>query len=43
MALSFGIKDYIEGAVIAAVIVLNIVIGYARHLLWLIVGLPIHD
>jgi len=27
-ALSFAIKDYIEGAVVAAVIVLNIVVGY---------------
>src|SRR5436190_10192272 len=29
MALSFGIHDYIEGAVITAVILLNIVVGYA--------------
>ncbi|KGQ01513.1 potassium/sodium efflux P-type ATPase, fungal-type [Paracoccidioides lutzii Pb01] len=28
MALSFGINDYIEGAVIAAVILLNIVVGF---------------
>lgn len=27
MALSFGIDDYIEGGVITAVIVLNIVVG----------------
>jgi hypothetical protein len=27
MALSFGINDYIEGGVIAAVITLNIVVG----------------
>jgi hypothetical protein len=28
MGLSFGINDYIEGGVIAAVIVLNIIVGY---------------
>lgn len=27
MALSFGIDDYIEGAVITAVILLNIIVG----------------
>ena len=27
MALSFGIDDYIEGGVIAAVILLNIIVG----------------
>lgn len=29
MALSFGINDYIEGGVITAVILLNIIVGYA--------------
>lgn len=35
MALSFAIQDFIEGGVIAAVILLNIVVGYVimRHLL----------
>ena len=36
MALSFGIDDYIEGGVITAVILLNIVVGYVyihNHLL----------
>lgn len=28
MAISFGIDDYIEGGVITAVILLNIVVGY---------------
>lgn len=28
MALSFGIDDYIEGGVITAVILLNIIVGY---------------
>lgn len=28
MALSFGIHDYIEGGVITAVILLNIVVGF---------------
>lgn len=31
MALSFGIHDYIEGGVITAVILLNIVVGYVFH------------
>jgi magnesium-transporting ATPase (P-type) len=30
MAISFGIKDYIEGSVIAAVISLNIVVGFTQ-------------
>ncbi|EGC41621.1 sodium transport ATPase [Histoplasma capsulatum var. duboisii H88] len=30
MALSFGINDYIEGSVITAVILLNIVVGFAQ-------------
>jgi hypothetical protein len=34
MALSFAIQDYIEGGVISAVILLNIVVGYvARYIL----------
>lgn len=35
MALSFGIDDYIEGSVITAVILLNIIVGYitSTHLL----------
>jgi P-type Na+/K+ transporter len=28
MGLSFGIHDYIEGGVITAVILLNVVVGY---------------
>lgn len=32
-ALSFAIQDYIEGAVVAAVIVLNIVVGYVFEML----------
>jgi Na+-exporting ATPase len=31
MALSFGIDDYIEGGVITAVILLNIIVGYALN------------
>lgn len=31
MALSFGISDYIEGAVLAAVIVLNVSIGFVQE------------
>lgn len=31
MALSFAINDYIEGGVIAAVILLNIVVGYVEY------------
>lgn len=38
MALSYGIEDYIEGSVIAAVIVLNIIIGYFHILKSLIFG-----
>ena len=32
MALSFGIHDFIEGGVITAVILLNIVVGYDFNL-----------
>lgn len=32
MALSFGIHDFIEGGVITAVIILNIVVGYDLNL-----------
>jgi hypothetical protein len=31
MAVSFGIDDYIEGGVITAVILLNIIVGYVFH------------
>lgn len=31
MALSFGVKDYIEGGVLAAVIVLNVSIGFFQE------------
>ena len=31
MALSFGVSDYIEGAVLAAVIILNVVIGFVQE------------
>ena len=31
MALSFGIDDYIEGGVITAVILLNIVVGHVLN------------
>ncbi|KAK0620952.1 hypothetical protein B0T14DRAFT_497374 [Immersiella caudata] len=31
MALSFGVKDYIEGAVLAAVIILNVSIGFYQE------------
>lgn len=31
MALSFGVKDYIEGAVLVAVIVLNVTIGFVQE------------
>lgn len=34
MALSFGIEDFVEGGVITAVIVLNIVIGYVFSKIW---------
>lgn len=32
MALSFGIKDYIEGGVLAGVIFLNVSIGFGQEL-----------
>jgi Na+-exporting ATPase len=32
MALSFGVGDYIEGGVLAAVIVLNVSIGFFQEL-----------
>lgn len=31
MGLSFGVKDYVEGAVLAAVIVLNVSIGFFQE------------
>lgn len=31
MALSFGISDYVEGGVLAAVIILNVTIGFAQE------------
>lgn len=31
MGLSYGIHDFIEGGVITAVILLNIVVGYDNH------------
>jgi P-type Na+/K+ transporter len=31
MALSFGVNDYIEGAVLAAVIILNVSIGFYQE------------
>ena len=31
MAVSFGIKSYIEGAVVAAVILLNVVVGFFQE------------
>jgi Na+-exporting ATPase len=31
MALSFGVADYIEGGVLAAVIVLNVSIGFVQE------------
>jgi P-type Na+/K+ transporter len=31
MALSFGVNDYVEGAVLAAVIVLNVSIGFFQE------------
>lgn len=31
MALSYGVEDYIEGAVITAVIILNVVIGFVQE------------
>jgi len=31
MALSFGVSDYIEGAVLAAVIILNVSIGFYQE------------
>jgi Na+-exporting ATPase len=37
MGLSFGISDYIEGGVITAVILLNIVVGYVDAILVLAV------
>jgi magnesium-transporting ATPase (P-type) len=32
MALSFGVGDYVEGGVLAAVIVLNVTIGFVQEL-----------
>ena len=32
MALSFGVKDYIEGGVLAFVIALNVTIGFVQEL-----------
>lgn len=31
MALSYGVEDYVEGSVLAAVIILNVSIGFAQE------------